>query len=122
MREESTKRVNGQTYEEACEWFVQFRAGEADEQARRDFDLWLRRSPECVRAYLEISAIWSEAPKLDPGGRWDPDALIAAAAQVDVVDLPNFRSGEIAADSAPRPRPAVRWVAAAGVALCIAIS
>jgi transmembrane sensor len=122
MHEVPTRRFNGQTYEEACEWFVQFRSGEADEQARRDFDLWLRRSPECVRAYLEISAIWSEAPKLDPGGRWDLDSLISAAAQADVVDLPNFRTGEMVERLERRPRRVVRWIAAAGVAFCVAIS
>jgi transmembrane sensor len=122
MREVPTGRFNGQTYEEACEWLVQFRVGEADAQARREFDLWLRRSPECVRAYLEISAIWSEAPKLDPGGRWDLDSLIAAAATGDVIDLPHSRSRESAADSDPRPRRHVRWLAAVSVALCVAIS
>jgi transmembrane sensor len=122
MRDVSTSRFNGQTYEEACEWFVQFRAGEADAQARREFDLWLRRSPECVRAYLEISAIWSEAPKLDPGGRWNLDSLIAAAAEGDVIDLPYSRSRESGADADPRPQRPMRWLAAAGVALCVAIS
>jgi transmembrane sensor len=122
MREVPTRRFNGQTYEEACEWFVQFRAGEADTQARREFDLWLRRSPECVRAYLEISAIWTEAPKLDADGRWDLDSLIAAAAKGDVIDLPHSRSRECGAAPDPRPRRHMRWLAAAGVALCVAIS
>jgi transmembrane sensor len=122
MRAVSTRRFNGQTYEEACEWFVQFRAGEADAQARREFDLWLRRSPECVRAYLEISAIWSEAPKLDPGGRWDLDSLIAAAAKGDVINSPYSRAREYGAAPDPRPRRHMRWLAAAGVALCVTIS
>lgn len=122
MREAHSGRYNRQTFEEACEWFVQVRAGEADAQARREFDLWLRRSPECVRAYLEISAIWSEAPRLDPGARWDRDSLIAEAAKGDVIDLPNSRSSESGADPDKRPRRHVRWLAAAGVALCVAIS
>jgi ferric-dicitrate binding protein FerR (iron transport regulator) len=122
MREVPTRRFNGQTYEEACEWFVQFRAGEADAQARREFDLWLRRSPECVRAYLEISAIWSEAPRLDPGRRWDLDSLIAAAAKGDVIDLPHSRSGESGADPHPQPRRHMRRLAAACVVLCVGIS
>jgi ferric-dicitrate binding protein FerR (iron transport regulator) len=122
MREVSTRRFNGQTYEEACEWFVQFRAGEVDAQARREFDLWSRRSPECVRAYLEIAAIWSEAPKLDPGGRWDLDSLIAAAAKGDVIDLPHSWARESGAPPDPRPRRPMRWLAAAGVILCVTIS
>jgi ferric-dicitrate binding protein FerR (iron transport regulator) len=122
MREAPPRLFNGQTYEEACEWFVQFRAGEADAQARREFDLWLRRSPDCVRAYLEISAIWSEAPKLDSVGRWDLDSLISAAAKGDVIDLPHSRSRESVADPGSRPRRQMRWLAAAGVALCVSIS
>jgi transmembrane sensor len=122
MREVPTRRFNGQTYEEACEWFVQFRTGEADEQARREFDLWLRRSPECVRAYLETAAIWSEASNLDPGGRWDLESLIAAAGKGDVIDLPNHGAGESGADLAPRSRRHMRWLAAAGVAVCVTIS
>jgi transmembrane sensor len=121
MREAPTRRLNAQTYEEACEWFVQFRAGEADEQARREFDLWLRRSPECVRAYLEAAAIWSEAPNLDPERRWDVESLIAAAGKGDVIDLARSRAGA-SLDPVPRPRRHMRWVAAAGVALCAAIS
>jgi transmembrane sensor len=121
MRELPTRRFNGQTYEEACEWFVQFRASEADAQARREFDQWLRRSPECVKAYLEISAIWSEAPKLDSGGRWDIDSLIAAASQADVIDL-QPRSVEPEAGPDQRPGPRMRWLAVAGVALCFAMA
>lgn len=117
MREVPASRFNEQTYEEACEWLVQFRAGEADMQVRRDFDLWLRRSPECVRAYLEISAIWSEASNLDSGGRWDLDSLLAAAAEGDVIDLPQFRPRESAAKSDPGPRFHMRWIAAAAVLL-----
>jgi len=95
--------------------------GEADAQARREFDLWLRRSPECVRAYLEISAIWSEAPKLDPGGRWDLDSLIAAAATGDVIDLPHSRSRESA--QIPIHAAAARALARRGQRrLCVAIS
>jgi transmembrane sensor len=122
MREVPTRRFNGQTYEEACEWFVQFRAGEADAPGRREFDLWLRRSPECVKAYLEISAMWNEAPKLDPGRRWDIDSMIAAAAESDVIDLPDSRSRESADDPHPRRQRHIRWLAAASVGLFITIS
>jgi transmembrane sensor len=121
VREVHSRRFNEQTYEEACEWLVQFRSGEANEQARREFDLWLRRSPECVRAYLEISAIWSEAPRLDPGGRWDLDSLIAAPAKGDVIDLPHYRSRESRADPDLSKRRHLSWLAAAGVAICVAI-
>src|SRR5580658_8292425 len=121
MREVPARRINEQIYEEACDWFVRFRAGEDDEQARREFDLWLRRSPECVRAYLETAAIWNEAPNLDPAGRWDAQSLIAAAGQGEVIDLPRPMARKPGAEDGRRPRRPMLWVAAAGVALCVAI-
>ena len=70
-----------QIYEEACEWFIECRAGDLSDASRSELDRWLRKSPEHVSAYLEIAAIWSEGPSLDPSRKWDLDALIAQAAE-----------------------------------------
>ena len=59
-------RINAEIYEQASEWFVEFRSGELDAGARRQFVGWLRSSPEHMRAYLELAAIWNEGPQLDP--------------------------------------------------------
>ena len=72
---------NTQIYEEACEWFIECRAGDLDNAARAEFDRWLRKSPDHQGAYLEIAAIWNEGPTLDPANRWDLDKLIAQAAE-----------------------------------------
>ena len=72
---------NTQIYEEACEWFIECRAGDLDNAARAEFDRWLRKSPDHQGAYLEIAAIWNEGPTLDPANRWDFDTLIAQAAE-----------------------------------------
>jgi transmembrane sensor len=72
-------RLNAQIYEEASEWFVDFRDREPDEATRRAFDRWLRKSPEHLSAYLEIAAIWSEGSRLDPRQRWTPERLIEEA-------------------------------------------
>ena len=72
---------NTQIYEEACEWFIECRAGDLDNAARAEFDRWLRKSSEHQGAYLEIAAIWNEGPTLDPANRWDLDKLIAQAAE-----------------------------------------
>ena len=66
MDRHTHSKMNTQIYEEACAWFVESRAGELDEACRRDFDGWLRKSPEHLGAYLEIAAIWNEGPSLDP--------------------------------------------------------
>jgi transmembrane sensor len=73
-------KLNEQVYQEACEWFVEFRSGDLDDAGRRRFDLWARKSPEHLAAYLEIAAIWSEGSALDADLKWDPKALIAQAA------------------------------------------
>lgn len=76
-----TSKLNTQIYEEACEWLVHFRAGDADDDvdARRRLDEWLRRSPEHVRAYLEVSAVWEDVASHDPDRKIDADGHIARA-------------------------------------------
>jgi transmembrane sensor len=80
MQPKAPLKLNDQVYQEACEWFVEFRSGDLDDAGRRRFDLWARKSPEHLAAYLEIAAIWSEGSALDPGLKWDPKTLIAQAA------------------------------------------
>ena len=64
---------------EASEWFIEFRAGDVNGEARLRFIEWLRRSPEHIQAYLEVSGAWSELPSSDPDGRLDIASLIARA-------------------------------------------
>jgi transmembrane sensor len=79
MERPARSKMNTQIYEEACTWFVDSRAGDLDDVGRRDFDWWLRKSPEHLSAYLEIAAIWNEGPSLDPQGKWTADLLIELA-------------------------------------------
>jgi transmembrane sensor len=73
---------------EASEWFIDFRAGDVNGEARLRFIEWLRRSPEHIQAYLEVSGVWSELPGSDPGGRFDIASLIARARnEPDVIPL-----------------------------------
>jgi transmembrane sensor len=92
---EQRLRLNTQIYEEACEWFIDCRAGDLDDASRYAFDCWLRKSPEHLSAYLELAAIWNEGPMLDPEGKFDRDTLIAQAAfdRDNVVELSNSRNG-----------------------------
>jgi transmembrane sensor len=106
---EQRLRLNTQIYEEACEWFIDCRAGDLDDASRYAFDCWLRKSPEHLSAYLELAAIWNEGPMLDPEGKFDRDTLIAQAAfdRDNVVELSNSRNGSdtstqnLAAHTAP---------------------
>ena len=64
---------------EASAWFVEFREGDVPAATRARFDEWIRRSPEHIQAYLEVSAAWSELPTSDPEGRLDVAVLVARA-------------------------------------------
>jgi transmembrane sensor len=71
--------LNGQILDEASEWFVDFRVGDVDAAARERFDEWLRRSPEHIRAYIDIARSYVELPPPSPKGEIDVQALIAYA-------------------------------------------
>ena len=96
-------KFNTQIYEEACEWFVECRAGDLDNAARAEFDRWLRKSPEHQSAYLEIAAIWNEGPTLDLSNRWNLDELIAQAAEdpANVISWERTRSTSHTSQSGP---------------------
>ena len=79
---------NEQIVDEASEWFVALREGVADQATQSRFMTWLCRSPEHVRVYLDIVALWSDVPALPVREGTDADALIARArAQHNVVAL-----------------------------------
>jgi transmembrane sensor len=70
-------RPNQQILEEASTWFVTFRSAAGGPHAREDFHDWLKRSPEHIRAYLEIAAVYADIPAPEPGS--SPADLIARA-------------------------------------------
>jgi transmembrane sensor len=73
---------------EASAWFIEFRAGDVNGEARLSFIDWLRRSPEHIQAYLEVSDVWAELPTSDPDGKIDISSLIARArSEIDVIEL-----------------------------------
>jgi transmembrane sensor len=68
--------INSQILEEASTWFVELSEGHLTDKVREEFSDWLRASPEHVRAYLQVSALWEDAPLLGKGAE-DVEALIA---------------------------------------------
>lgn len=124
MSTDSHIKMNAQISEEAAEWFVEFRTSDVDMAARTAFDAWVRSSPEHLRAYLEVAAIWDEGCSLDAQRAFDVDALVALARGEDkVVQLADVRehsssdsvSGRSAA-TAERPKKARYW----SIAACMA--
>jgi transmembrane sensor len=75
--------MNLQGYQEASDWLVRQRIGALNPQERRAFDSWLRQSPQHVRAYLEVSAIWEDVALLEAQANEGPDELIAIACSDD---------------------------------------
>src|SRR5271169_1885066 len=89
---------------EASAWFIEFRAGDVTGDARVQFIEWLRRSPEHIQAYLEVSGVWAELPASDPSGKLDIEAMIARArGEADVIEL--CAGNTPAADGPPRAYP-----------------
>src|SRR5688500_11606204 len=117
-------RCNSQIYDEACEWLVHFRSGDADNDvaARRELDEWLRRSPEHVRAYLEVSALWEDVAFHDAERNTDAESHIARArSEINVVALgARGAASNPPGKGAPRRRPLVWAVAATIVTVAIA--
>jgi len=82
-------QINTQIYEEACQWFLEFRMETPDSTQQSRFDTWMRRSPEHVAAYLEVAALWNDPAAHDQRRLWDRQALLrdAAAEPANVVSL-----------------------------------
>lgn len=57
-----TSGVNAHILEEATHWFIEVNEPGFDDEGRRRFNVWLRRSPEHVQAYLQIAALWEGTP------------------------------------------------------------
>jgi transmembrane sensor len=120
--------MNSQIIDEAAEWFVTLRDGGGDAAQRAQFAEWLLKSPEHVRAYLEMTPVWAQSASVDPSRSIDARALIARArAESNIVEL----ESPAAAPAAPGPRvtPSVParartvrhyWIAASIAVLCVA--
>jgi transmembrane sensor len=114
--------MNKQIYAEACDWFVDFRTGDVGAAERRRFDEWIRTSPEHLRAYLEVTEIWQDAPLVD-GNRTESAADLARAARESAAELIELERAEAAQPSGlrevPPPRRSrrgLRWLWLAPVA------
>lgn len=90
MNSERGIKSNPQISEEAAEWLVEFRSGDIDSGGRRGFDAWLRASPEHLRAFIEMAALWHGSGSIDPQHEVNLEELIdRARAESNVIDLDN---------------------------------
>jgi transmembrane sensor len=124
MTRERHTKLNAQISEEAAEWFVEIRSGDIDAAGREQFDAWVRSSPEHLRAYIEIAAIWNERDTLRARRGADPTLDLTPNAPDNVIDLPGATASD-APQSAPsardNPRPRRFLVAACVAGLVVVI-
>lgn len=93
---EARPKLNQQIYEEATEWLIRHRAVTLDTADRKAFDAWLRRSPEHIRAYLEMSAVWEDAASIDPSSTARAAELVErAVGEGPIVPMPQIRQSDI---------------------------
>lgn len=80
--------VHDHVRDEAIEWLIGFCEGEIDADARKRFERWLKASPENVQAYLQVSAFWEAAGRLNFARKLRIDELVrGAAAELNVLKL-----------------------------------
>jgi len=116
MTARSMPRISRQILDEAAAWFVEFRVGDDDKSAHQQFGNWLRRSPEHIQAYLELTGVWTDLPTLAASLKPDVDQLIALArSSPDIAAI-----GRALPASKPESRsPRRLWIGAAVAAgLC----
>lgn len=102
---ESRTEISERILSEACSWFIDCNEGEFDATGRGRFNEWLRRSPEHMRAYIEIAAAWDDSAGLKGAQPLDPTALVTQAlAETNVVPFDPRASGLYAPDSVLEPR------------------
>ena len=115
-------KPNRQILDEASAWFVEFRVGDADLNARSEFDRWLRQSPEHIRAYLETSRAYHELSGLDSEKVARLSELISAAQRdQNVVRLEPNAPDELESGPVGSTRPILgRWIPASIAAAVVA--
>jgi len=119
MSSEGHDKLNVQICDEAAQWLVEFRTGDIDPTGRQRFDEWVRTSPEHLRAFIEMTALWEEAGQVDARRHFDVETLISQVqAEGNVVPLERrFQEQDEALASSTRGRRTrARWAAAAAVA------
>lgn len=121
MSPERRTGLNEQISQEAAEWLVEIRTGEVDSAGRREFDAWLRASPEHIRAFIEMVAVWHEGGAIDPRRQLDVEEIIARAqGEQDVTALMPLAVAHASQESVRSRRgPFSLWAVAASLSVVV---
>ena len=101
MNEEKSSRRGDIIAQEAADWLIAL--ADADEQTRKAFAAWLRLSPEHVKEFLCVSAIWGMLPELSSQPSIE-ELVGAAATEPNVVALPDRDRSEARRTPTREPR------------------
>lgn len=124
MKRQIPKKYHPRVYEEACDWFVEFRSGTPSETVRGQFYAWLQEAPAHMAAYLDVAASWGQAGAVDMTARFSKAALVAEATDGanNVVEHP-FTRDPAPASPTRKPRHVfsmgMRMALAAGLAIFV---
>jgi transmembrane sensor len=122
-RSPSDVQLPAQTLEEASDWFVQFRLGDVNAQGREAFNTWLCRSPEHIRAYMQIAQAYADLPALKDKALFNLQDLVARAKnEINIVPLCGVLSTPESVKSTPIAPQSLRrslLALAAGVTLAV---
>lgn len=110
--------------EEATAWLIDCNEGEQDAADRERFLEWLRRSPEHIRAYVEVAAAWEDSGRLGALKPVEFDALFAQAlADRNVLEFTPSRQGTAAAATVENPvGKAATWMQLSLAATLVALA
>ena len=101
MNEGKSSRRGDIIAQEAADWLVAL--ADADKQTRKAFAAWLRLSPEHVKEFLCVSAIWGMLPELSSQPSIE-ELVGAAATEPNVVALPDRDQSEARRTPTRKPR------------------
>ncbi|MBL8268154.1 FecR family protein [Steroidobacter sp.] len=123
-RQPSRPKLNAQILDEAAQWFIELEE-DVDPSQRRAFDEWLRRSPEHVRAFLELVPLWEQAGAPSSARKYDPEQLLAMArgAGAEVTPIASaVTAGPRRDTQEPKRKPAApRWPFAAAAMVVVSV-
>lgn len=118
-KREPGSSFNDQVLDEASAWFVELNEESLDEEARRRFGEWLRRSPEHVHAFLSLAAMWDDARVLSEVHRRNAALLLSALEEPAVLPFPARSSKVPATTSGWRPPKAAIAAGIACLSVCV---
>lgn len=113
--------MNRQIHDEAADFFVELRT-DGDTPARRtQFDAWLRRSPEHIKAYLQVVSGWEDARHVAAPGIDELVALARSDTNVHQFRVPLSRA-ERAVDAIRQRSPGRVAIAVAAAVVLVTLA